>query len=167
MEIHPFIYLSIYLIYLSIYACMYAWLDVCMHAWMYVCMYVRMYAWLHACILAILLLLEINQSWELRKIWILASSVVTSSEVKSLEATHGDDRGTLQSSRVTIPIPITPDFKVQRKWYFLCRADMLSSWKSFVWRGHSNQMLSARLLDWIVKDEEPLNIKFANATTFG
>ena len=51
---------------------------------------------------------------------------------KSRSYKNGDDRGTLQSSLVTtIPIPITPDFKAQRKWYFLCRADMLSSWKSF------------------------------------
>ena len=63
---------------------------------MYVRTYVRMYAWLHACILAILLLLEINQSWEMfgkYESW----QAVTSSEVKSLEATHGDgdDQGNL------------------------------------------------------------------------
>ena len=146
-------YLSVYpSIHPSMHACIHGWMYVCMHGCMYVCTYVRMYAWLHACILAILLLLEINQSWELRKIWILASSVVTSSEVKSLEATKMVMTGEL-CSRVLWPPSPSPSHQTSRRKGNGTSFVELTCYPPGKVLARAFQPLSARLLDWIVKDE--------------
>ena len=128
-------YLSVCLsIHPSIHLCMHVFMVGCMYACMDVCMYIRTYVCMAACMHISYIAFARNQP-ELRVEENMNPGKQCSDlkrGEKSRSYKNGDDRGTLQSSLVTtIPIPITPDFKAQRKWYFLCRADMLSSWKSF------------------------------------